>query len=157
MIFTLFLVLFGAFIFTISYSFILTSTHTKIVVTGYLGMIVGFTLATLGVYNFIITSAYKRNRLGEKPRKITVERKRKKVLILIDIGIIFSLVGVVLLALVGFGIIGRPEDLFTYSNMYANIGTLLLGFGVILSGIGIVIEIFLALAFKKKSSHQNKF
>jgi uncharacterized membrane protein len=97
----------------------------------------------------------KRNRLGENTRKIMVRKiilpgKRKKVLMLIDIGLIFLFVGLALWALVCLGIIGRPEDLFTYSNMYANIGTLLFGFGVILSGIGIAIENFSQLISKNK-------
>jgi len=98
----------------------------------------------------------KRNRLGENIRKIILVRKiilpgkRKKVLMLIDIGLIFLFVGLALWALVCLGIIGRPEDLFTYSNMYANIGTLLFGFGVILSGIGIAIENFSQLISKNK-------
>jgi hypothetical protein len=97
----------------------------------------------------------KRNRLGENTRKIMVRKiilpgKRKKVLMLIDIGLIFLFVGLALWALVCLGIIGRPEDLFTYSNMYANIGTLLFSFGVILSGIGIAIENFSQLMSKNK-------
>jgi uncharacterized membrane protein len=97
----------------------------------------------------------KRNRLGENTRKIMVRKiilpgKKKKVLMLIDIGLIFLFVGLALWALVCLGIIGRPEDLFTYSNMYANIGTLLFGFGVILSGIGIAIENFSQLISKNK-------
>jgi uncharacterized membrane protein len=158
-----FLMLLGVFTFIIGYNFTrFTGVHnvykyTEIVATGYLSMIIGFVLITLGVYSFIVTSKHTGNLVGENAKKITLPRKRKKVPILIDIGLIFLFVGVALWALVCLGMIGRPEDLFTYSNMYANIGTLLFGFGVILSGIGIAIEIFLHLASKSKNSRQKKF
>jgi len=98
----------------------------------------------------------KRNRSSENTRKIilvrkiTMQGKRRKTSIAIDVGLIFLFVGLVLLTLVSLGILGRVEDLFTYSNLYVNIGTTLLYFGVILSGIGIVIEIFSQLISKNK-------
>jgi multisubunit Na+/H+ antiporter MnhG subunit len=152
--FSLFLVLLGTFISAIGSEFIFLKSmpdvykHTEIVTTGYLGIIVGFALVALGMYN-VFASKHKKDRFSEKPGKITLLRKRKKVVILIDIGLIFLFAGLILWVLVCLGVLGRVEDLFTYSNIYANIGTLFFGFGVILSGIGIAIEIFLQSASKK--------